>query len=320
MVLKLFSVLTIIATLSLSQYSYRTEHLGVAQRAGENNTFRASLLKDGRVLHTIERTLPFDVPYPSTYVNEETGSIVLCFIFDGFVEMYDATGDKIWEQNFFKEREPNYERTIGVALGKTTVAFLTSDVYLPNAKVHLFAVNGAKQWERELPHPMGYEIAMSPDEKTIVAGSYLVSGNTVRKSASLFTSAGIQTGDIDILFRKAVFSDDNRLLALISERELVTVSMETKKEIGRIAKQREKTIFTDVCWNGNSFVVQESEVVFHREKRYYYASPSFTWYSTDMVKQAERQLDNITYQRSQLVPSTQGVEFRYDLQKIILQQ
>lgn len=318
--MKLIVALCVAFSLSLSQYSLRTEHLGGAQRAGENNTFRASVIKDGKVIHTIERTLPFDVPYPSTYLNEETGALVLCFIFDGFVEMYDASGDKVWEQNFFKEMAPNYERTIGVALGKNTVAFLTSDVMLPHAMVHLFSVTGAKKWERELPHPLGYDIAMSPDEKIIIAGSYFVLEDEVRRSAAILSSAGVVEGDIDILFRKAAFSPDTGLLALISERELVTVSMETKKEIGRMTKQREQAIFTDVCWDRNSFVVQESEVVFHPEKRYYYTSPSFTWYSTDMVKQAERQLDNMTFQRSQLVPSTQGVEFRYDSKKIILQQ
>ena len=318
--LKIFITLLIILSFSTAQYSLRTVHLGGAQRAGENNTFRVTVLNNGNPVHTVERTLPFDVPYPATYLNEETGALVLCFIFDGFVEMYDATGDKIWSQNFFKDISPNYERTIGVALGRNNVAILTSDVLLQNASVHYFAVNGAKQWERKLPHSLGYEIAMSPDEKTVIAGSYNVEQETVSRSAAIFSSTGSMQLNIDILFRKVAFSNDNGLLALISERELVTVSMETKKEIGRIAKQRENAIFTDVCWDRNSFVVQESEVVFHPEKRYYYSNPTFTWYATDMVKQAERHLENTTYQRSQLVPSTQGVEFRYDHQKIILQQ
>lgn len=318
--MKLTITLCLFFSLSFSQYSLRTEHLGGAQRAGENNTFRVSVLYDGNPVHTVERTLPFDVPYPATHLNDETGALVLCFIFDGFVEMYDARGDKIWSQNFFKGMGPNYERTIGVAQGKKSVAFLTSDVMLPNAKVHLFNANGAKQWEQELPHATGYDIAMSPDEKIIIAGSYIVEHEKMNRSAAMFSNTGSLESDIDILFRKAAFSPDNRLLALISERELVTVSMETKKETGRITKQRENAIFTDVCWDGKFFVIQESEVVFHPEKRYYYSNPSFTWYATDMVKQAERHLENTTYQRSQLVPSTQGVEFRYDHQKIILQQ
>ncbi len=156
--------------------------------------------------------------------------------------------------------------------------------------------------------------------KTIIAGSYIVENETVKRSAMIFSNTGSVQSNIDILFRKAAFSNDNGLLALISERELVTVSMETKKEIGRISKEREKAIFTDVCWDRNSFVVQESEVVFHPEKRYNYSNPTFTWYSTDMVKKAEQHFDDITYQRSLLIPSTGGVEFRYDLQKIILQQ
>ncbi|MEW5797670.1 MAG: hypothetical protein AB1728_01570 [Bacteroidota bacterium] len=234
--------------------------------------------------------------------------------------MYNATGTMVWSRNFFKDISPNYERTIGVALGKNNVAFLISDVVQQKAGVHFFALNGAKQWERELPHPLGYDIAMSPDEKTIIAGSYNVEDETVSRSAAIFSNTGLMQSSIDILFRKAAFSSDNRLLALISERELVTVSMETKKEIGRISKRRESAIFTDVCWDRNSFVVQESEVVFHPEKRYYYTSPTFTWYSTDMVKKAEKHFDDITYQRSLLVPSTGGVEFRYDLNKKILQQ
>lgn len=316
--MKLIITLCCIFSLAFTQYSLRTEHIGGAQRAGDENTFRASLLKDGNVLHTIERTLPFDVPFPSAHLNEETGMLVLCFTFDGFAEMYDPTGDKVWEQNFFKEMEPNYERTITVALGKHNVAFLTSDVMLPKAKAHFFTVNGAKQWERELPYSMGYEIAMSPDEKTVVAGSYIVTGNEVQRSAAIFSNKGEAVGDINILFRKSAFSDDNTRLALMSERELAVVSLESKKEISRVAKQQESAILTDVCWVANSFVVQEARVEFQSGKKYQYADPIFTRYSKDLVKQAEQQISNITYQRSRLVPTSTGVEFRFDEKKEML--
>lgn len=312
-------LLLLFSSLSYSQYSLNVERIGGAKRAGGENTFRASLTKNGKTIHMIERKLPFDVPYPASYVNEATGMVVLSFPFDGFVEVYNAKGTKMWKKNFFKEMEPNYERTITIALGKSTIAFLTSDVTLPNAKVHKFTLDGANEWETELPHSMGYEIAMSANEKTIVAGSYFVLEDEVRQSAALINSKGAIEGNVDILFRKAAFSDDNKFIALTSEREIVIVSNETKKELRRAGKQTDG-IITDVIWNGNNVIVQESEVKTTADYKFYYANPTFVSYSKELKEISKQKIDNISFKSSTLTKKGNTIELNADnrLLKVIL--
>jgi hypothetical protein len=308
-------------TPAFAQYSYSVELKGNAQRAGETNLFRISVQKEHQQSYTVERVLPFDVPSPLIALNEQSGVLVLRYVFDGFAEVYNDAGKKIWENQFFKDEEPNYERTIGAAVGSASIFFLVSDIKREHAVVQKFSMGGALQWTVQLPHQYAYEIALSPDEKTIVAGSYLALEDEVRQSAALISDNGTIHNDINILFRKAAFSKDNRFLALISEREVVTVSMDSKKEAGRISKQRRETLFTDVCWDGNTVVIQESQVEFPAENRYYYTNPIFTWYSQDMMsKKKEQRIDGTAYRQSRLVPLTTGVEFQYDQHKIILQQ
>lgn len=319
--MKTFCVILLLWTSAHAQYSYSVEKEGNANHAGESNHVRITVLKGNSSIYSVERTLPFDVPYPLVSLNEQNGMLVLRYVFDGFAEVYNSAGKKIWEHQFFKDEEPNYERTIGAAVGNSSIYFLISDIHHEHAVVQKFSIDGARQWTVQLPHQYAYDIALSPDEKTIIAGSYLALENDVRQSAAILSPAGTMENDINILFRKAAFSKDNRYLALISEREAVTVSMEAKKEMGRISKQRQETILTDVCWDGSTVVLQESQVEFPPENRYYYANPIFTWYSQDMMtKKKEQRFEGTAYRQSRLVPLTTGVEFQYDHNKTLLQQ
>ncbi len=298
-------------SVSFSQYSLNVERIGGAQRAGEENTFRAALVNNGKTIHTIERTIPFDVPFPASYVDESTGLVLLTFAFDGFVEVYDNKGTRLWTHNFFKEMGPNYERTITAALGGSSIVFLTSDVTLPNAKVHKFAVNGAKEWETLLPHSNGYEIAISADVKTIIAGSYFVLEDEVRQSAAILSEKGVIVGNVNILFRKAAFSGDNKFVALTSEREIVVISNETKKEIGRAGKLTDG-IITDIIWNGNTLIVQESEVKTTPEHTFYFADPTFVSYSKELKEITKKRIDTISFKTSTLVRTGNNVALKYD--------
>ncbi len=207
--MKQISFAILLATsICFSQYSLKVEQIGGARHAGEENLFRAILMNNGKTIQTLERKLPYDVPFPASYINKTTGTVVLTFVFDGFVEVYNNKGVKQWEENFFKGMGPNYERTINVALGTSSVAFLTSDVTLQNAKVQRYKVNGEKEWETSLPYSMGNEIEMSNDEQSIIAGSYFVLEDEVRQASTIVDRNGTIEGNANILFRKAAFSVD----------------------------------------------------------------------------------------------------------------
>jgi hypothetical protein len=306
-------------TIAFSQYSLKTEHLGGANECEriqhiphDSNEERHTGYNGGT------ETLPFDVPFPSVHINETTGTFVLNFPFDGFVEIYNAEGTKQWEEHFFKEMSPNYERTITVALGMNSIAFLTSDVRLPNALVHRYVLNGRKDWETALPHSMGYEIAMSKDERTVVAGSYFVLEDEVRRAATVLNNEGTVTGTADILFRNAAFSDDGTLIALASEREVSLYSLALRKETARISTAKKERIITGIIWERGELVVQETTVKTTTDHQYYYTDPTFIRLNTALKEQSRRTIDNLQFKRSTLSIGQNGLLFRPDTGESIL--
>ena len=294
-----------------SQYSYTVGNVGGARRAGETNQFRMTVQNAGKTAYTIERTIPFDVPYPLISFNEMTGMTVLRYVFDGFVEVYHPNGKKIWEHSFFKDEEPNYERTIGSVIGKWSVYFLVSDAYREKALVYQFAPDGVLRWTVTLPHQYAYEIAVSENEETIIAGSYLALEDEVRQSAALLNFRGETEGNIDILFRKAVFSEDGRFIALSSEREAVIVSRSAKQEIARTKKQSDG-IITDMIWSGNNLLVQDSNVVTPNDGRFYYANPSIITYTTELKPLSMKEFDGVKFLESELRRNGKMIELILD--------
>lgn len=304
-------------SIALSQYSFTVERVSGAQRAGETNLVRVIVSHENKTSFVVERVLPFDVPYPLISINNITGVTALRYVFDGFVEIYGSTGKKIWEHNFFKESEPNYERTIGSVIGNTSIVFLVSDSERDNAVVHRFSMEGALQWTTQLPHQYAYEISMSDDESTIIAGSYLALEDEVRRSAAMINSRGHITGNIDILFRTAVFSDSKEFIALSSEREVVIVSNKTKKELARTEKKT-AGIITDMIWRNNEIIVQESEVVTPNDGRFHYANPVMITYSPSLHLIALKKINGVVFQTSVLKKTKSSIELILDAGRSIV--
>lgn len=304
-------------SLASSQYSYTVENTGGARRAGETNRFRMSVQRAGETAYTIERTIPFDVPFPLISFNRETGMTVLRYVFDGFVEVYHSSGKKVWDHAFFKEEAPNYERTIGAAIGKWSLYFLVSDSYREKAQVYQFAPDGVLRWTAALPHQNAYEIAVSANEETIIAGSYLALEDEVRQSAAIMNYRGQIEGSVDILFRQAAFSDDGGFIALRSEREAVIVSRATKQELARTAKIT-GGIITDMIWSENNLLVQESNVVTPNDGRFYYADPTMITYSTDLKTIATKKFEGLKFNESELRRRNNTIELILDKGKSVV--
>ncbi len=294
-----------------SQFSVQMEHIGSAKNSTEKNTVRATLMKNGAAVFTVERTLPFDVPYPSATINETTGMFILSYTFDGFVEAYNASGKKMWEQNFFKEKKPNYERTITAALGNHSIAFLTSDVTLSNAVVHKFTTEGRQEWETSLPYSMGYEVAMSPDEQTIVAGTYFASEGEVKQQATVVDTKGTITASADILFRSASFNSDGSLIALASEREAVIYDVKKKKETARAARKT-GDIISNIMWRDSEVFVLESSVQAPSDRPFYFSNPVVIRYSSAFIEVSRNTYPLEKFKQSSLKDVSGSIELHCD--------
>ncbi|NUN68371.1 MAG: WD40 repeat domain-containing protein [Bacteroidetes bacterium] len=298
-----------------AQYAVEVSNSGGARHAGEQNHFSVTLTHNGTPVRTIEREIPFDVPFPSVRLHPVTGTLILSYSFDGFVEVYDRTGTKQWERNFFKELGPNYERTITMAVGERSLAFLTSDVRLPHAIVHKISVNGTEEWQQELPYGMGYEIAMSADERTIGAGSYAVQDGKVRRSALLLDGAGATIMESDILFRSAAFSEDGSMLAIASTDELAVLSVAAQKEIQRSASKTGGVIH-GITWHQGSIVVQEAAVVQSADGVMRFTDPFILRFTPELQELERRSIPGHSYKKAQLMSTGTTVEQTADAGKV----
>ncbi|MBW7888496.1 MAG: hypothetical protein H3C35_09080 [Bacteroidetes bacterium] len=312
--MKQLSILILFCTVAAqAQFSLHTERTGNAKRYGEKNLFTAVISNErGNTAYTVRQELPFDVPYPAAYLNEQTGMLLLAYTFDGFIEAYNSSGKKIWTKIFFEGIGPNYERTITAAMGNTSIAILTSDVTLPKAKVQVFSIDGRKKWEYELPYKMGFEIAMSPDETFIAAGSYYAEEGKTETSSLLLSNATEVITATDVLFRKASFSTANRNVVLMSEREAAIISTAQKSEIARVHRESAKNIFTDVLWKNDELILQEAQVEFPAEGKFYFKNPAFTKYSSLGNKLTTEQMMNTTYSTSSLRKTQKAVQVIFD--------
>lgn len=304
-----------IVTVAGAQYSLTLRNSGGANHAGEKNVFRADLVKDGVTIHTFERTLPFDVPFPATYVHPKNGTVVLSYIFDGFVEVYSGNGKKQWEQHFFKGMGPNYERTITVALGERSIAFNVSDVRMPHALAMQYALNGAKVWEAELPYMMGDEVAMSADERTVIAGSYFAREDEVLMATSLLNAKGAVTGSAEFLFKKAAFATDGKRIGLVSNVEAAVMDRMKGTLLARTGRKSDGVI-TDVTWNEGDLIVQEAKPVTGPDGFTWFEHPQFIRYSPALMEVRRTSVPAPMYRRSQLSSDANVITLTADGQRI----
>lgn len=242
-----------------AQYTYSIHRDMNARRAGEANEVRIDVSTGGRVVHTVRRTLPFDVPYPLVTLETGSGVMVLRYVFDGFVEVYGPEGRMRWTHTFFKDEEPNYERTIGCRFFGEDVLFLVSDSKRERAVVHRYSGSGALQWTAELPFPTAYELATSEDENVIVAGSYEALEDEVRTAATFLTPDGTVEWSAPILFRHAVFPKEAGTAVLASEREMLVADIRQRRVTARSGRATDGIITGIAVRNGN-VLAAETEV------------------------------------------------------------
>ena len=299
---------------SFAQYTYTIERTGAAHQAGESNHVSISVLDaSDHTLYSIEKDIPFDVPFPTVHINRQTGTVVLCYGFDGFADFYNSTGQQLWSVNFFKGEEPDYERTLACSVGKESIIFLISDEQKPKAILLQYTMDGARRWERTLACKTGYTLAMSPDEQVIGTSCYESVGNAVINKTELVDGDGKGIATIDLLFRKASFSQDSRNVVFISKNEVAGYSLNTHQvSTIKSVEPASDTIFTDVLYDGNDWIIQSALAGISSRGTIQFTSPLFTTVNTSFAIEAQKRFDGLIYTASALVQDENGVHFTYD--------
>jgi hypothetical protein len=285
---------------------------GTARHAGEFNEFSA-VVKDlsGHEIYRINRRLPYDVPYPSVYLHPEKGHMVLCYPFDGYADIITSDGVIAATIEFFKGMKPNYERTMTCALGVSSAVFLTSDVERSRSLLAKYSLDGLPTWNIPLRYRFGFEVVLSSDEKLIAAGCYETLLEKVHRQTVIVSGNGTLLSELDILFRKAVFSPDNLTVVLTTRDKALAVETASAKILWTRSSSGDHSIISDVVGTHNSFVLQSSSVSISTDGEIRYTNPLFERFSWNLDALGTFTY-TATYRHSKMVDKSDGVYFETD--------
>ena len=305
--------LTIIASLAVGQYSVTTTRIPDKQNSKNGSRFIVDVLdQSGNKIHSIRKQLPFDLPYPTVSIHPETGFLVLCYVVDGIAEVYNPTGVLMWTMDFFKELPPQYERTITTAVGKNVIAFLTSDVTLPQATVTLYSLNGNELLRRQLSYPMGYEVSLSPDEKTLIASSYTTQNQQAVFDTEIINTISSHSFHLNHLFRRVSYGQQSNFAAVCDARIVSFVNIPESRIISTATLPSEQSrIFTDALSIDGTVILQSAVAQFSSEGHPYFRSPQFDFYFSGKHVNSVA-FDTLHYQESHIVHKSNILEVVID--------
>ncbi|MGB2869514.1 MAG: hypothetical protein WBD36_13750, partial [Bacteroidota bacterium] len=191
-------------------YTVTEERIGGAKGATEVNTVRF-VVKDsaGIPVTTVEKKLPYDVPFPSVGVFGD-GTLMMVHAFDGLIEFYRPGRGAATSIRPAKDTQPEHERVMRFVLHESTAVFLVSEPSRLNAWCFLIDGFGKILWEQEMPGSMAGELVISPDGGLIGASTYAWEGSRPVSETVFLSSSGNKIASTADGFKKGSFSSDGK--------------------------------------------------------------------------------------------------------------
>ena len=220
-VLLLFTMSTVATAQESSRGVYRVteERIGGAARTGESNTIRYTVIDTAGIsVARVERTLPYDVPFPTIGVFID-GTLMLVHAFDALIELYSPGGGAVSSVRPLREALPEHERVMRFSVQGSTAVFLVGEPSRPNASVFVVNARGKMLWEEEVAGSMAGGVAVSPDGEFVGASAYRWDGSNPLWETTILTSSGTKVASVPAGFTTGSFSQDGRRLVGFTPRE-----------------------------------------------------------------------------------------------------
>ena len=183
----------------------------------------------------------YDQPFPTVVISDQDGAAVVGHSATGEIRFYDQSGNLVAEKQLFPSAEYDLERILDISLsadGSRVAVAATkrgsapngSSALHPSGEPHLFLFTPKGEEIRSIPLP-GYQTSgcvISPNGAFVVANSYTVeSGGSVVRQDQVFNAEGTIVARLDLLFKYAQFSPDNRSLLLANNSTAKMVDLTT---------------------------------------------------------------------------------------------
>lgn len=223
---------------------------------GESSLILRWFERSGRQMGSYNLSQHRDDPLPQISFNAAGSHLVIAQPAIARLIFLNNTGQTLRESFVFSAAPYSLERPFFMAASAEAFVVLTQFMPSTNAKTVVpvcirFSAAGEERWRRELPTGTAGGLAVAGDGELIVASRYLVhvaeSGSRVESTTSLLQRDGKLLANVDGLFRKAVFAQDNSHLLLMDRRQLRALEIPSGKLLWQTNLLRRAEMFVDVA-------------------------------------------------------------------------
>lgn len=190
----------------------------------------------GKRLWELPITWGYDDPLPGFYISDKDGSLVLSDNSEGVLYFYDSSGELRKKVDLFVGDKWNNERSISCSFSSNGNYFIVnalksygSSPEESESYIILFDSTGGEIWRKRLKEKIGANVELSSSGNYIVASGYKVSKELgiESKSTFLLNKDGETIYRYPWLFRQAVFSSDDRFIALGEKNRARLIKIQT---------------------------------------------------------------------------------------------
>lgn len=190
----------------------------------------------GEWLWKLKRTQEYDYPLPSFYISDKDGSVVMSDAPQGVLYFYDSNGELRKKVDLFVGDKWNNERNVSCSFSSNGNYFIVnalksygSSPEESESYIILFDDTGGEIWRKRLKEKISANVGISPSGDYIIASGYTVSEKLDIESRSTFllNKDGETIYRYPWLFRQAVFSSDDRFIALGEKNRARLIKIQT---------------------------------------------------------------------------------------------
>ncbi len=229
----------------------------------QSRTLRIEVYTAGQQepLYTIERPLEYDDPLPLIALSDRNGALIIGQNTTAALQFYNSEGRLLRTVRLFEGVGYDMERALQIDLtkdgkiaavvaGKHGASPAGSNAPHPSAEpqLFLFSLQGVELWREPLPDFNTSAVAISDNGQYIAANSYTITiDGKLTKKTLVYDRSGNRIGKVDILFKRAAFSPDGKVLILADNHLATALNLETGNISWRYALPKKEGIITAVA-------------------------------------------------------------------------
>ncbi len=256
--------------------------------------------RGGRQMGSYNLSQHSDDPLPQISFNATGSHLMIAQPAMARLFFFKYAGQTLREVPIFSEAPYSLERPFFMAASAEAFVVLSQSVPSTSAEAIVpicirFSTSGEEQWRRELPAGTAGGLAISDDGELIVASRYLVhvtpNSSRVESTISLLQRDGKLLANVDGLFRKAVFAQNNSRLLLMDRRQLRALEIPSGKVLWQTNLSRRAEMFVDMAANAEQdkvFALAGSSVF--RENRFVFENARLLGFDNRGRQQFEQPL------------------------------